>query len=26
LATRENMHDPDIAQLLAPDLSRYLEQ
>ncbi|MBL03415.1 MAG: sugar ABC transporter substrate-binding protein [Acidobacteria bacterium] len=26
LATRENMHESDIAQLLAPDLSRYLEQ
>ncbi len=26
LATRDNMHEPDIARLLAPDLARYLNQ
>ena len=26
LATRDNMHEPDVASLLAPDLARYLER
>jgi ribose transport system substrate-binding protein len=26
LATRDNMNDPEIAELLTPDLARYLEQ